>query len=377
MERISQIQLFMLFALFSYSTPSAFLVSPLAAVAKYDLCLAFVLAAAATLFILYFSIKLGRQQPAVFFADYGGELVGKWLHSAFMVLFLFYFLQRAAIVLRNITDFMIQTQLPNTPSWAVAALFGLCIAFTIRSGIESIFRLSQIFFIIIVLLIIGLTPLFLAFQLENKMMVAFLTNHNWRKLALGTFQTIPWYGDTFLVLFLFPYLAQPHKTMRSLFWAVILGTVFILSYVIPTLLMFGPLLTASLKYPVLEFIRSLRIADFIETLDPFLTIIWLPIIVLKISLLLYTAIHCLMKVASLKDYKPLTYSMTTLMIGYSVHMAANSTELEAFILYSWPAFAITVQCLPLLYLAAGWLRSQGRGKVKAKDNANREEASTS
>lgn len=54
------------------------------------------------------------------------------------------------------------------------------------------------------LLLIILTPLLLGIELQTPMLRAFVTNFDLNRTAAGTLQATPWFGDAFVVLFIYP-----------------------------------------------------------------------------------------------------------------------------------------------------------------------------
>lgn len=362
MNRITPNQLFMFMVIFFYSTPAGFLIGSLTATSSYDAGLALCIAAACGLFLGLIALYAAKQRPDQFVSEYGHEWIGRWLHIPLMLLIVVYLVLGAAITLRQLEDFIVQNHLPGTPGWIIAILIGVCCAFAVRAGVGAIFRLGQVLFIVSLLVLLIFTPISFGINTHTPMIMAFIKNHEWNRIITGIYQSISWFGDLFIVFFLYPYFQKPMLAGRALLWASVLGTAFVLAYTIPTIMAFGPQLTGNLSYPILEYVRSLRIADFIETMDPFMTIIWIPVIMIKMSLFLYVATHTLAKVLSIANYKPLSYSITATMIGLSKQIADNAIQLQYWVQYAWPLYGIIIQCVPIIYLAGSLVKGSGAKK---------------
>ncbi|MNI21383.1 Spore germination protein [compost metagenome] len=207
-------------------------------------------------------------------------------------------------------------------------------------------------------LFVALTPLLLGIELQLPMIRAFAANFDLARTAAGMYQATPWFGDAFVILFIYPHLKHQMRTKRMILRGVCLSLMLILSYLVPTMLAFGPELCGKMSYPVMEYVRMMRIADFIETLDPFLTILYIPSLILKISLLTYGAVISLARLFKLRDYKPLSFSVSAVTVGYSVHIADNTAELLDFMTAFWPTYALCMQLTPAIY----WLVAKIRGK---------------
>lgn len=143
MERVSQSQIYMLFSHFLFTTTLGFFANTLVKNGRYTVWLSLLIGATLGIVLTYFAYKLAIKRPTQFLGNYGKEILGKWLHYPLIIILIGSFMFAAATVLRQLQDFMIEVYLPATPGWAVAAIFGICIAYAVRSGVGTIFRSSQ------------------------------------------------------------------------------------------------------------------------------------------------------------------------------------------------------------------------------------------
>ncbi|MGG2199154.1 GerAB/ArcD/ProY family transporter [Paenibacillus sp.] len=352
MQRVTQLQLGLMFVLFHFSTATGFLMGLIFPTADYQGWLVILTAFAGGLLITYISFALAKRRPSEFLVHYGKELVGRWLHIILMIGFGFFFIHLAGLVLREITDFLIQVYLPTTPSWMVASLFAFVVSIAVRAGIEAIFRCASGFFFVI-FGTASFIPFMYGKDLNFNRTIALFTHLNPGRLFSDTYPFIPWFGEMMLILFIFPYIHNSGKTFRSLLWSSAASSYFIEMSFLLCLLLFGPHVSAQLTYPVLEMIRFIRIGGFLENLDPIVVAIWLSSLFVKISILLYIPVFITAQLFRLKDTRPLTFSFGAIMLGLSMHIVDNSIELNQFLLHAWPTFALVMECLPLLY----WIMS--------------------
>ncbi|MFD0677628.1 MULTISPECIES: GerAB/ArcD/ProY family transporter [unclassified Paenibacillus] len=357
MQRISQLELGILFILFHFSTATGFLMSLLFSTAAYQGWLTLIVAAAGGLLITYISIVLAKQRASEFLVHYGKELVGRWPHVILMIGSCFFFIHLAGIVLRQVTDFMVQVYLPTTPTWVVGALFAFVVTMAVRTGIETIFRCAAGFFFVI-FGVGAITPFMVANELNYERSIALLTHLNAASLFNNSYPFIPWFGEMFMIVFIFPYIAHSQKTFRSLLWSTVISLIFIEISFILCFLLFGSHLSGQMTYPILEMIRFIRIGDFLENLDPVVVAIWLGSLFIKVSILLYIPVLISTQLMGLKDTRPFSFSFGAIMLGISVNMVNNTIELNEFILRSWPTFALFVECLPLIYWAMSMVKKR-------------------
>jgi spore germination protein KB len=174
----------------------------------------------------------------------------------------------------------------------------------------------------------------------------------------------PVFGEFFIVLLFYPLIAHNPKTMKTMRWAIISTVVVMLFELLPVLLIMGDELAGNQTFPLLDTLRFIRVGDFLENLDPLIVAIWTTSFYIKISVLMYCCIFGVSQLLSLKDYRPLTFSFTGLMIGYSIQMVANMAELEFLVKHVKIAFWLTVEMIPLVYLTVYGIKKAWRKRRK-------------
>lgn len=356
MERVSQSQIYMLFSHFLFTTTLGFFANTLVQNGRYTVWLSLLIGATLGIVITYFAYRLAIKRPTQFLGNYGKEILGKWVHYPLIIIIICSFLFAAATVLRQLQDFMIEIYLPATPDWAVAAMFGICLAYAVRSGVETIFRSSQgIFFLSVAGVLI--VPFFVHKEINYHMAIAMLNHFEFKGIWNGTYMVTALYGEMAFIPFIFPYFTNKNKTMRSLIWAVITSVFIVLTNLISMILVFGPDLTANLQYPQLELIRYVRAAATLENLDPVLIAIWLSSLFIKISLFLYIAILCVTHTFSLKDHKPFSLSMTVMVVGISLYMVRSKPEFDDLYRHGEFTYLLLTEMIPIVYLVVDRIRS--------------------
>lgn len=263
------------------------------------------------------------------------------------------------MILREYEDFIVQTYLPRTPNWAVGLMLGMVVAITARLGFENLFRIAQgLFYICILANIVNLS--LIGKELQWNRLMAFITNHSGHRIFVGSYSLIPFFGEVMILLFIFPYLTQKHKTFKSIIRATIFSVLFIGSNIVWLLLLFGPNLASHLTYPMLEMIRYIRIAEF--NLDHLIISIWATTVFIKITVLFTISVQILTQLVRLKDHRPLTFSLAAVMVALSVSMSSNNTEIIGIYTESWATFSYFIQAIPLLYLLMDTIKQSKRKK---------------
>lgn len=356
MGRVSQLQLYMLYSLYLFTSTIGFEVGPIIEYTHFAAWVSIILGALAGLVITYGSFRLAIRRPSQFLGNYGKDIIGKWLHYPLITIMIFTLLFTAAVILRQLQELVIQVYLPNTPQWAVSSLFGLCIAFAVRSGVEVLFRAAQGFFFISIVGIL-IIPMIAQKEINYDMAIALVNHMDPAGIWNGSYFVFSLYGELAFILILIPYIENYKKTMKSLSWATVTSIFIILSNLIPIILIFGPGLPTNLTYPELELLRFARTGTFLENLDPVLIAIWTSSLFIKISLLLFAANVGLSHTFSLKDHKPFSFLMTAILVGLSLYMVRSQEEFNHFLKHGWVTFLIMVEMIPILYLTVDYFRS--------------------
>ncbi|MDD9265563.1 GerAB/ArcD/ProY family transporter [Paenibacillus sp. GCM10023248] len=368
MQRIRQIELGLMFVLFNFSTAAGFLIGPLTSTAGYQGWVSIFIAHTGGLLIACLSIAYVKKRQNEFLIHYGKEVVGRWINFIMMVIYAFFFIHLAGIVLRQATDFLVQIYLPSTPAWVIASSFGLVIAIAVRSGIEAIFRCAAGFFFVI-FSTATLVPFLVGKELDYHRGIALLTNLSLGDLVQTSYPFVPWFGEMFLVIFIFPFLANAEKTPRTLLWSSMISLLFFEVYFLLCILLFDETLMAHFTYPILEMLRFIRIGDFLENLDPIVVAIWIAGLFIKISILLYMAVFISSQLLQLKDSRPLSFSIGAVMVGMSMHSVKNLIELNHFITHAWVNFAYFIECSPLIYWAISVVRGRFLSRAQGGKDA--------
>lgn len=360
-EGISQQQIIHFVILFLYSTYVGFSSVRLVKVAQYDSLIVILVGGLSAVIQGLIGIKLANRRPDRFIASYGREIFPYWIHLFLMGVIFLFCLHGSAFMLREYEDFIIQVYLPETPNWAIGILFGGTVAIMARLGIVTLFRSAQGLFFITILAIL-LNTVFIGRELRWERSIAFITNHNFQGILQGSYFISPFFCEIILLIFIFPYIMNKEKTRRSLFWAIFFSISLIILYIGFLILLFGPNLTAHLAYPILEMVRYIKIAEFIENLDPLLIAVWSTMVYIKISFFFYLAVHILSQLLKLKDHRPLTFSLAAVMVSMSLNMAENFASLSDVYEHSWPTFALCAESIPLLYLLMDTIKNYVKKK---------------
>lgn len=264
-----------------------------------------------------------------------GRVVSVWY-----VFFFFFIFARDIRILIDFTDIIL---LPQTPLIVIAILITLTATLITRGGIEVIARMTEFFFPILAFIVLIL-PIFVFSELDFKQLKPFLEQGVGRVLQ-GSWYSTPYVGEIIALPFIF---SNRSFQLRNGIYGLLVGTFLLESLIIQTIMVFGPDLTIHLFDPPYELIRQIRITDFLDRFDLPIAAIWIPNILIKISLDLYIVVHGITRIFSDVSAKLITTSTGLLGMVCSFWFFENSIQQIKFD-YVWPVLAnIFVMGLPAL-----------------------------
>lgn len=347
-QSVTQGQLFKLFALHLFSTMIAFMLNIMLQSSGYNAPAGIMSGAILGLAFSFISYKLAMRRPDSFFIDYGRHILGKWLHYPLLLFIALSNLMIAIINIWELQDVLTQFYLVGTPSWAIASLCGICIAYTVRFGVKSVFRAAEgLFFISLLSFLI--IPVVVSENFEWFSGKGMITQFSFREMWPSAYYTSSVFGEMSFVLFIFPFLQSPAKTFRSLTSSMIVSSVVVILHVVPLLLIFGPELASNLNFPELELLRFMRSGSFLETLDPALIALWLISIFVKLGFIVFIISLILARSCRLKDTKPFVFPITAFIAIGSLVVVKSNIQFKSMMSGGMLTMFVIAELIPVLY----------------------------
>lgn len=355
LQSVTQGQLLKLFALHLFSTMVAFMLSIMLQSSGFNAPLGILAGGLLGLVPAYIAYRLALRRPDRFFIEYGSEIIGRWLHYPLLYFIGLANFLIAVINMWELQDVLVQFYLVSTPSWAIAGLCGLCVAYTVRFGVKSVFRAAEgIFFISL------LSFLLIPFMVGNNFhwfsARGLVTHFSLRECWPSTYYTASVFGEMSFILLIFPYLANRRDTFRTLFKSMAIAVIVVLLHVVPLLLIFGPELSAKINYPELEMLRFMRSGSFLETLDPALIALWLISIFVKMGFIVFNICLILSLSCRQRDAKPFVFPVTLLIAVCSLVIVKSNVQFNNMLGGGILTLFMLAELIPILYYAVDTMR---------------------
>jgi len=357
--KISSIQLFMIFIGFLHG--SSVILSP-AASAKNDAWLAIIFGGLGGALLICMYVAIALLNPSKTLVQILQSRFGTFIGNAVAILYIWYFIHLASLVLRNFGEFVATVTFPETPIVVTIGISAALLLYAVNSGIEVISRLGELF-----------VP-FMLFSTVIVMSLSLITTHDFTAFlpllengikpvinAAFGLMSFP-FGETVVFLMVFPHLNSKGKLKGVI--ALSTGTYIIMSLFV--------------------FFRCIAVmgADLFyrAAFTPHLTALLIPEVNMeslidvnlligggtKISICIYAAAKALSQVFGISDYRKMTTAITVFCVVLSIWVYENILEMFDWAQKVWPFYSIPFQVfIPLILLV---LSLKSRKKQLSSDS---------
>ena len=356
--RTSNWQIFRFCLVFFNSQSSIFLIPILVTSSGYQGWISIFSGCLMGLLLLFLTMRLGRLGKERGWIDFGQQIMGKWLHKLMVLLLLSWCIYYTSYDIENFVLFFASNFMRGTPPLFIQLVIGLVIMYTASLGVATIIYMADGVFLIILAATLFSVYLFLP-HAEFAMLPALIHYHEPGLAFRDTITVTSWFAEWVIFLFVAPELRISNKMMRKLMAAQIVNACIVFLGWLMTLLNFGPHLGQELNYPFLEMVRSSSHDAILGNLDPILIGIWSASMFIHSSFLIYVAYTCALYLTNQKGKQFMIPFLTVISITIAYLYSQNITKyFKDFSSHITVAYWLLVECIPVYYLAAAFLRSK-------------------
>lgn len=323
--RLSARQLFMLAILFEHGSA---MVIPLGVDARQDVWIAILcgMVFGGMLFLVYY--RLFTYYPAVPLTSYSQQIVGPFFGKGIALIYVLYFLYIAARVLRDFGELLLTFAYPETPLFILNAVMMITVMYATYKGIEVLARTGELFFFSLYLTaFLGLALVMMAGLIDVHRLQPVL-EEGWKRVFKVVFtQTlyVP-FGEMVVFTMLFPYIHQPEKAKIVGCLSMFLSGINLAVMMATNIAVLGADTVSRSTFPLLNTIREIRVANFLERLDVLFMIALVVGGFFKISLFFYAGVIGTADLFRVKEHQRLVYPLGLSVLLLSIAIASNFSE---------------------------------------------------
>lgn len=232
-------------------------------------------------------LALCRRHPGRELASLLRSLLPRPAGLALCACYLLFFLAVAASSIRMVAEATMLYLLPNTPLWAIGAVYALFLFYTMRPGRQSPGRFCELTGVLLLLSLGLLLPALTSAQLTNLSPVLTASPRSMLSaLPLSCYS----FGLSTLILIYCPMTEHRRLARRHTWIAVGVVVAFFLLIALFSLLVLGPDAVAHMLFPVITLYKSVSVPA-VERLDLFFLTLWTVLAVRPCLCYTFAAVH--------------------------------------------------------------------------------------
>jgi len=296
---------------------------------------------------VYIAWKLHQLYPELSPVQYSEKIVGKVIGKLLGLLFVLFYIQNTGVIIRQYTEFITFNVLPETPNAALSISIMFVSALAVRGGIEVLARSAVICTTIFMITALCLFLLIKDIDVTNMFPIL---EHGIAPVFKGGFIYQAWFSELFLLAFIFPFIKNSQKSLKSGMKVSLYVLIIFLYFNFFVLTLLG-LSSLNQLYPVYSIIRAISVLGFIENLEVLITASWVLGNFVKLSVFLYIASMALAHLLKSSDYRIFVFPISLLLIFFSYWGIPNIVLLMDYMTKIQPFYFISVQTIiPLILL---------------------------
>ncbi|HHT47655.1 MAG TPA: endospore germination permease [Firmicutes bacterium] len=337
------------------STAILFPPSFVSQLAGRDAWISFTLSGVIGLSIVYLVVLLCSRYPGLNLLQIGEVTLGRFLGKLVGFGFFLFFIFMTAIIVLEFSDFMATAFMPRTPLAVFNILMILFSLYAVYLGLEVICRISEAIIVpIIIFLLLIVIPLIKEVEVSSLLP---LFEAGIRPVLRGSLLFSGWTAQAFLLGMLYPHLVRPQQAVKIGFYAIAFVSFYMVAGAVFLEGILGSNQVARLLYPLLSFVRLVKIGVFLERLEPVVILIWVFLQYIKISLFIYFSAFSIRQVFGLADYRTFLLPLAALAAALSLTIFGSAMELENFIKNTLSPFVLFFALgIPLFLYAVSILK---------------------
>lgn len=282
-------------------------ITPAIQIAKQDAWFSMLLGGVIGLALTLLFVHLSILNPNQTLVQFSQGLLGKWGGRLIVLPYLIAWYILPAILLRSFADFVHLILLNNTPVWLIMLLLiGQMTYLTYSSGITGIGRFCELVGPIIILTLI-MSFILNVQNMELHNLLPLFSDSGWVNIFKGSIAPAFWFPGPFVLLVIVSFIQNPENAYSKTIIGVGITIIMVLTATLMVLLVFGPNLSAKIRFSYFVSIRTIDILDFIQNLDIFIMFVWVFGVIAQSSLYLFIASYEMANVLKVKDWQKLTW----------------------------------------------------------------------
>ncbi|MCP3029940.1 spore germination protein [Halobacillus sp. A1] len=305
--------------------------------------------------VLYLFLFKKYNYPSLF--ELMNRAAGKWLGTVMNILIVFYALHLAAMVVRNLSNFMVASVIPYSHPWTYQILIIVVVMYSAVLGVKNLFLLNDLLFpIVIFLTLISFILMMKEFSfLELKPVF----HSGPSAIFQGAYATLGFpFIEALIIGSFFQYVKKKEKLMLTYLSGIAAGGLVLVITVFIIIADEGTYLVSRETFPTYSVIRDIDFITIFERIEILLAIAWMIGLFVKICVCFLVVMMGLKHLSGSKTYRPYLIPIGILIWAMSNHLHKTVMDFSNFVTTSWTMYWFALYCLVILVFLIGLIRNK-------------------
>ncbi len=268
-------------------------------------------------FILIFILnKLYKNFKGKDIIDISEFTFGKTFKIILGIVFIFYFLFVASLLVRNTSESLKTMYFQNTPIPYLVFFLLLGAGIINKLGTKTVIKCNLIIVPSIVVILIALFIVSANNFVPERIFPIF--GYGAKNIFINGTANIYAFSNIVFLLFIMPLLKDFNHFNKIGYSSIAISGIFILLATIALLLMFPLEISSGSNVPIYMQTREITLGDFIQRTDAFFVIIWILTILSYLSIILTFILSIFKKITNIQNKSALTYCFLAILFGISL-----------------------------------------------------------
>ncbi|AGB42435.1 spore germination protein, amino acid permease [Halobacteroides halobius DSM 5150] len=313
--------------------------------------------------IVLLSLKLMKRYPKQNILDFSSQILGSFLGKLIaFILFIYSFLVVVYVLEQFIVLITTMIYGQSSPMMFRVSLMAL-VVYSISLGVEGFFRTSSIIFSVVALI----TPLIAVGLLQqiNFNLVFPILVQNPASIIRGAIVPSAFLGNAFLILFFNDLVDRSNKVTRVITIGLSVGFLFVASFVVVAISVFGVDLASKLFFIPFMITRLVKAGEMLLRQEIFMLVVWMGLIFVQLTTFFWISCTCLTSLFNLKNKKKYSIPLALLIINFASIGWDGIIELQNYVESTYSMLLIIIQVtIPLLLYIVAVVRGKNEGADK-------------
>ncbi len=297
--------------------------------AEQDTWFSIMMAAVAAIPLILVYARIIRLFPGRDIFEIIQTLFGSIIAKALILLLVWYSLNLCGLVMRSFSDFINVTALPETPQLPILIIIALLAAYVIKSGIESLGKLSVALLVIILLAI--LATILLSLNKIDFTNIQPVLSHDIGELSASAFSflMLP-LSETVVTLCITDAIKKTDSPRKIYFLGIIPCVAVIIIVLLRNIVLVGVPMMLAEYYPSYIAVRVIKLGDVLSRVEGLISMIYILAGLIKAAVCMMCAAKGISSLFGVKDYRRLVMPVALIGLAISAIIYRDSMELVAF-----------------------------------------------